>query len=247
MKEIDWENIRIELIDELHFWVSKCQLVGLNPHNLTELYVKKNKLNQVRQDKGYGSTYSKLDNNGVANILIRNCYFHDNHFHLFTDSTKDWIIENNYFKKNYNNGEDESHQENGMKAYGAENMTIRYNLWEDNSGSGTIWFACGNQLGNSDDIDVRNVFIYGNAFYYSDESQFGNTMGTIAIASDARPDDLVDNFNVYNNAFVNLNGLRPGVRAEDGITTITNYRVYNNIFYIEVELKYTMTGQTYIN
>ncbi|MCD6374326.1 MAG: dUTP diphosphatase [Caldisericaceae bacterium] len=23
MKEIDWDNIRIELIDELHFWVSK--------------------------------------------------------------------------------------------------------------------------------------------------------------------------------------------------------------------------------
>jgi len=65
MSEIDWENIRIELIDELHFWVSKCQLVGLNPESLAELYLKKNKLNQVRQDKGYGSTYQKYDANGV--------------------------------------------------------------------------------------------------------------------------------------------------------------------------------------
>ncbi len=65
MKEIDWDNIRIELIDELHFWVSKCQLVGLDPQSLAELYIKKNKLNQVRQDKGYGSTYSKYDANGV--------------------------------------------------------------------------------------------------------------------------------------------------------------------------------------
>jgi dimeric dUTPase (all-alpha-NTP-PPase superfamily) len=65
MKEIDWENIRIELIDELHFWVSKCQLAGLTPQSLTELYHKKNKLNQVRQDKGYGDQYSKYDEHGV--------------------------------------------------------------------------------------------------------------------------------------------------------------------------------------
>ena len=65
MDEIDWENIRIELIDELHFWVSKCQLAGLDPQKLTDLYLKKNKLNQIRQDKGYGSKYSKYDENGV--------------------------------------------------------------------------------------------------------------------------------------------------------------------------------------
>ena len=65
MKEIDWDNIRIELIDELHFWVSKCQLVGLDPQKLTELYLKKNQLNQIRQDKGYGSTYSKYNENGL--------------------------------------------------------------------------------------------------------------------------------------------------------------------------------------
>ncbi len=65
MDNIDWENIRVELIDELHFWISKCQLVGLDPQSLAELYLKKNKLNQVRQDKGYGSTYSKYDKDGV--------------------------------------------------------------------------------------------------------------------------------------------------------------------------------------
>ena len=65
MDEIDWENIRIELIDELHFWVSKCQLVGLDPESLAELYLKKNKLNQVRQDRGYGSSYQKLNDQGV--------------------------------------------------------------------------------------------------------------------------------------------------------------------------------------
>ena len=63
--EIDWQNIGIELIDELHFWVSKCQLAGLDVEKLAELYHKKNKLNQLRQDKGYGSTYQKVDKNGV--------------------------------------------------------------------------------------------------------------------------------------------------------------------------------------
>ncbi|RMH63508.1 MAG: dUTPase [Calditrichaeota bacterium] len=62
---IDWDHVRIELIDELHFWVSKCQLVGLDPQKLAGLYAKKNRLNQIRQDKGYGSTYDKTNAAGV--------------------------------------------------------------------------------------------------------------------------------------------------------------------------------------
>lgn len=64
-ENIDWDNIRVELIDELHFWVSKCQLVGLDPQKLADLYLKKNKLNQIRQDKGYGSRYQKLNEEGI--------------------------------------------------------------------------------------------------------------------------------------------------------------------------------------
>jgi len=63
--DIDWDHIRVELIDELHFWVSKCQLVGLDPKKLADLYLKKNKLNQLRQDKGYGSSYNKVNDDGI--------------------------------------------------------------------------------------------------------------------------------------------------------------------------------------
>jgi dimeric dUTPase (all-alpha-NTP-PPase superfamily) len=63
--EVDWQNIAIELIDELHFWVSKCQIAGMNVEKLAELYSQKNKLNQLRQDEGYGSTYQKVDANGI--------------------------------------------------------------------------------------------------------------------------------------------------------------------------------------
>jgi len=62
---VDWQNIAIELIDELHFWVSKCQLAGLDAEKLAELYHKKNQLNQLRQDRGYGSTYQKVDERGI--------------------------------------------------------------------------------------------------------------------------------------------------------------------------------------
>jgi dimeric dUTPase (all-alpha-NTP-PPase superfamily) len=63
--EVDWQNIAIELIDELHFWVSKCQIAGLDVTKLSELYFKKNQLNQLRQDSGYGSTYQKVDERGI--------------------------------------------------------------------------------------------------------------------------------------------------------------------------------------
>ena len=63
--DVDWQNIAIELIDELHFWVSKCQIAGMDVDKLVELYSQKNKLNQLRQDKGYGSTYQKVDAHGV--------------------------------------------------------------------------------------------------------------------------------------------------------------------------------------
>ena len=62
---VDWQNISIELIDELHFWVSKCQIAGLDVEKLQNLYIQKNKLNQLRQDKGYGSTYQKVDESGI--------------------------------------------------------------------------------------------------------------------------------------------------------------------------------------
>ena len=62
---VDWQNISIELIDELHFWVSKCQIAGLDVEKLQNLYIQKNKLNQLRQDKGYGSTYQKVDEKGI--------------------------------------------------------------------------------------------------------------------------------------------------------------------------------------
>ena len=58
--EEDWGNIKVELVDMLHFWVSMCTIAGLSSQDVIELYFKKNKLNFKRQDEGYKEgTYDK--------------------------------------------------------------------------------------------------------------------------------------------------------------------------------------------
>jgi len=62
----DWDNVKIELVDMLHFWVSMCTIADLTAQEVMDLYAKKNKLNHNRQDQGYKQgTYSKYDANGV--------------------------------------------------------------------------------------------------------------------------------------------------------------------------------------
>ena len=51
--EEDWDNIKIELVDILHFWVSMCTIAVLSAEDVVDLYFKKNQLNHDRQDKGY--------------------------------------------------------------------------------------------------------------------------------------------------------------------------------------------------
>ena len=67
----DWDNVKVELVDMLHFWVSMCTVVGLSANDVLELYSKKNKLNHTRQEKGYKEgTYDKyaqgVEDNRIA-------------------------------------------------------------------------------------------------------------------------------------------------------------------------------------
>ncbi len=59
----DWDNIKIELVDMLHFWVSMCTISGLSADEVINLYLKKNELNHKRQNEGYkDGTYEKVVN-----------------------------------------------------------------------------------------------------------------------------------------------------------------------------------------
>jgi len=61
--EDDWDNVKIELVDILHFWVSMCQAAGLSPQEVNDLYFKKNELNNKRQNEGYKTgDYQKVVN-----------------------------------------------------------------------------------------------------------------------------------------------------------------------------------------
>lgn len=56
----DWDNVKIELVDMLHFWVSMCTVSGLDAKEVINLYLKKNQLNHTRQEEGYKEgTYDK--------------------------------------------------------------------------------------------------------------------------------------------------------------------------------------------
>jgi len=58
--EDDWDNVKIELVDMLHFWVSMCTVAGLDANEVFDLYFKKNRLNHKRQEQGYKEgTYEK--------------------------------------------------------------------------------------------------------------------------------------------------------------------------------------------
>lgn len=58
--EEDWDNIKVELVDMLHFWVSMCTIAGMDANEVKAIYMKKNKLNATRQDEGYKQgTYDK--------------------------------------------------------------------------------------------------------------------------------------------------------------------------------------------
>ena len=53
VERFDPQNIAVELVDILHFWMSACQVMGMTPESVFEAYMEKNKVNVERQESGY--------------------------------------------------------------------------------------------------------------------------------------------------------------------------------------------------
>jgi len=51
--KFDLQNIWVELVDILHFWMSACMVAGLTPRDVFKMYREKNKVNFERQESGY--------------------------------------------------------------------------------------------------------------------------------------------------------------------------------------------------
>ncbi len=49
----DEQNLKVELVDILHFWVSACQVLGLSADDVYRMYTQKNAINAQRQERGY--------------------------------------------------------------------------------------------------------------------------------------------------------------------------------------------------
>jgi dimeric dUTPase (all-alpha-NTP-PPase superfamily) len=68
--EDDWDNIKIELVDMLHFWVSMCTVAGLSADDVIDLYLKKNQLNHKRQNEGYNDGNYDKNAGGVEDNVV---------------------------------------------------------------------------------------------------------------------------------------------------------------------------------
>ena len=61
--EIDMQNIRVELIDILHFLVSAMICAGLTPEKVFDVYRQKHAVNLNRQDTNYSKSSKTEDDN----------------------------------------------------------------------------------------------------------------------------------------------------------------------------------------
>ena len=64
--KLDMQNIRIEIVDQLHFWLSLAITAGMDAEKVFDIYMQKNKVNIERQN----SSYSKENKNEADNRNI---------------------------------------------------------------------------------------------------------------------------------------------------------------------------------
>ena len=63
---LDMQNIRVEIIDQLHFWISLAMTAGLDAESVFRVYLQKNAVNHQRQESGYSKAgKTEEDNLGV--------------------------------------------------------------------------------------------------------------------------------------------------------------------------------------
>jgi len=60
---LDLQNIRVEIIDQLHFWMSLALTAGLSADEVFDTYMQKNAVNHARQEKDYSRASKTEDDN----------------------------------------------------------------------------------------------------------------------------------------------------------------------------------------
>jgi len=69
---VDRQNLKVELVDELHFFISKCLVAGIDAEELFRVYKQKLDLNIKRQNEGYRTgEYQKIIDGEEDNRSIK--------------------------------------------------------------------------------------------------------------------------------------------------------------------------------
>ena len=64
---LNMQNIRVEIIDQLHFWISLALTSGMDAQKVYDIYLQKNAVNFQRQELGYSkATKDETDNVGIV-------------------------------------------------------------------------------------------------------------------------------------------------------------------------------------
>jgi dimeric dUTPase (all-alpha-NTP-PPase superfamily) len=64
---LNMQNIKVEIIDQLHFWLSLALTTGMDGQKIYDIYMQKNAINLQRQEKGYSkSNKTEEDNKGIV-------------------------------------------------------------------------------------------------------------------------------------------------------------------------------------
>ena len=64
---LDLQNIRVEIVDQLHFWISLALTAGMDADKVFDIYMQKNQVNLERQNQDY----SKASKNENDNLRIK--------------------------------------------------------------------------------------------------------------------------------------------------------------------------------
>jgi len=60
---LNMQNIRVEIVDQLHFWLSLAMTAGMDAEKVYDIYLQKNKVNIERQNSGYSKASKTEDDN----------------------------------------------------------------------------------------------------------------------------------------------------------------------------------------
>lgn len=64
---LNMQNIRVEIVDQLHFWISLAMTAGMEADDVFRIYEQKNAVNLARQENGYSkANKNEADNESIS-------------------------------------------------------------------------------------------------------------------------------------------------------------------------------------